>query len=113
MTNHIDVLEAAADIIAARGLHQGDYWPELRYDPASRVCTTAAIYLAAGATPDYTFSCLPRPVQELAWQARRALTRRPGIDGVAMWNDKPGRTAEQVVTELRACAAELREEARP
>jgi hypothetical protein len=31
-----------------------------------------------------------------------------GGDAVSEWNDAPGRTAEQVVAELRACAADLR-----
>lgn len=106
------ILDLAADLIERNG-----WWQQYYYDPGSHlpkrdcaVCARGAINLAANdRTPDR--------LSDVGEDALRALERHLGISGeypnsVADWNDKPARTAEEVVAALRGAAAAERERAR-
>lgn len=111
MTTDADVLDGAADIIERNG-----WWRQYYYDPGSQlpmrdcaVCARGAINLAANGKN-------PNRLSDVGQDALRALERYLGISGeyphsVADWNDKPGRTAEEVIAALRGAAAAERERA--
>jgi len=90
--NAADVLDKAADVIVERGWCQGQF-----RNSAGQVCALAAVHTAARTTP-------------FTWVADEALgiiRKRVGMS-VAYWNDAPERTADEVITALRECAASLR-----
>jgi hypothetical protein len=114
-----DVLDKAAEHIETIGWWQGDYikiaWSdELDWyvpDQDCPACAVGAINIAADTEANADLA-------GHAIEAARALAVRLGLvvgDAecvlmvVSQWNDATDRTAEQVVTELRACAADLRQ----
>jgi hypothetical protein len=80
-------LENAATLLRERGWCQGRF-----HDSRGRSCAAGAIRVVTGDTD-----------AELA--ARRALRRVVGGEAIALWNDKIGRTAEEVITALESAAA--------
>jgi len=99
--NTAEILARTADVIDEVGWYQGDL-----YDPrGTGMCTLAAIYAAAGvdmakATPSEA---------DAICAAIESLQGRLGVESVVNWNDAPERTAEQVTSALRRCAAEVAE----
>lgn len=97
-----ELLRKAADEIRRRGWHQGDYgWS--RMDPENcGVCSIGAIRAASSGTPwdPYFGGGVFAP-----------LKREIGTWDIVGWNDKPGRTVEEVLDafEKAAVAAELEE----
>lgn len=104
--NAAEILARAAAVIERNGWNQGGYFADrvglaLRECP---VCALGAINIAAGLTPGTTIN--PRTERAVSLLADRV---DPDRALVGTWNDADGRTAEQVVAELRACAATARE----
>ncbi|MCW2918554.1 MAG: hypothetical protein JWN52_6622 [Actinomycetia bacterium] len=129
-----DILDKAADVIVANGWIQDDFYLTLGIDdqplPTKRgvqpkdsmecpVCAGGGINVAADFIPDYDepdgvlYNALEAFARHVEPDPERfadgAWTDPDELYGViAEWNDIYGRTAEQVVAELRACAADLR-----
>lgn len=90
------ILATAADILEADGWCQG-----VARDQAGRHCALGAIGTAAhkdGA------NLLTREAFELQDAATDMLQAHLEVDWVHEWNDKPGRTKDEVVQALRAAA---------
>ena len=107
--NTADILDKAADLITERGWNQHYF-----VDSAGRLCPRGAIYAACGMKPD------PDPlvwvVDWPGWTSRAAddaMDACDRLDAVVndyaeSWNDAPGRTAEEVISTLRAAAQAAR-----
>lgn len=99
--NTAEILAKAADVIDEVGWYQGDL-----YDPhGTGMCLLAAMYAAAGvdmakATPGEA---------DVIHTSVEALQGRLGGASVIDWNDDSDRTAEEVTSALRECAAEVAE----
>jgi hypothetical protein len=108
-----DILRGAARYLELHGWTQGDYYARTG-EPFPPADMTGAI---AVATFGYITECPfyePAPIVRDYWQAVEAIALY--LDGVGLldpasdqgspyrWNDEPARTAEQVVTVLRAAA---------
>ena len=96
--NVSDYLNKAADIIEEKGWIQGDFETE------DGVCVNRAITLV-------TWSDRGRPMDiELSDQVRRALREYLSSAPLSLykWNDKPGRTKEEVLAALRGAAEATR-----
>jgi len=112
-----EILDKAADVIVVRGWHQGGYVPAGADTRTCQVCVLAALHVAAGEAPDSSYH---DPIVGAAEAFAEHLglrlnTEIPelGDDPIAAvigneWNDFTATSAEQVITELRACAANLR-----
>ena len=80
------------------------------YEPPAQMCALGAIGMAMFANPSDAQAILwdeHSPVTVLAEHIDAAAYHNAVVHAneiVADWNDTPGRTAEQVVTELRAAA---------
>lgn len=111
------ILLEAARVIEINGHFKGDF---LDYDAIERarveegllldesacpVCAYGAINIAAGARPNRLSDRGDAAVAALAG----FLGVEPTISGIGIWNDAPERTAAEVVTALRECAAALQE----
>ena len=119
-----EILDKAANIIEANGLADGQwYQPTGAKSPLDcPMCTGGALAAAAGFYPMYASNNEPTGAYA---DAIGVLAERLGLDpsrhktaqdvllyGIAPWNDVDGRTAEEVVRELRAAAAEQRKAGR-
>ncbi|ROO82653.1 hypothetical protein EDD29_0134 [Actinocorallia herbida] len=115
------ILDRAATVIEKNGHHKGDYFDEKQagdlviYTSECRVCALGAIIVGAGGNP--LNGLLGTDSEPAARDAARAFalhlhnveaTASDSIKLVGDWNDAPERTAEDVTTRLRACAASLR-----
>lgn len=101
--NTAEILEAAAAEVENRGWYQGGF-----YGPAGTVCAAGGMRCALnlegelfhgedwGAYDDALTAFTSYVIGDVEWQE------------LFDWNDAEHRTAEQVVKELRACAADLR-----
>lgn len=108
-----EILLKAANVIEARGWHQGSYIPNMADKATCPVCVLAAINVARGLPPDCMYDpYAPGPAYEAAFEFAGwlGLLNVPEVvDTVGEgWNDAPGRTADEVTSALRECAAELR-----
>jgi hypothetical protein len=115
-----EILLKAADVIEARGWHQGDYVPGKRADDADLntcpVCVLGAINVATGYLPDYY---LIEEIGDERYNTALALADHLGLASQIVigdeliyvvgdqWNDKVATSAEQVTAALRECAAQL------
>lgn len=114
-----EILDRAADVIKANGLVAGRWWePVGTKSPLDcPMCTGGALAVAAGFFPGYAAEREPTGAYA---DAVGVLAERLGLDPsryktaqdvllyqIAPWNDS-GHTAEEVVRELRAAAAEMR-----
>lgn len=93
LTTPADVLDAAADRLARDGWCQGDYYR------GTRSCAEGAL-----------LSVHVEPRIRIA--ACEALFEAVGRTDIPAWNDRTGRTAEEVIAKLREVAAHLRSEGR-
>jgi hypothetical protein len=97
-----EVLNRAADLIEERGWTTGEGWPEA--DPeVTALCLEGGIMAAQGMTLSNQaglFTCPAyRAVRDyLDWQPKIGQTY------LFQWNDRPNRTAAEVIEVLRACA---------
>ena len=92
-----EVLDRAADRIEAGGWCQAAFRDEGRFCALGAIINVAvAMRLGSGALTD---------IEALVDPALAALAAAVGEDGVMGWNDRPGRTQEEVVAMLRAVAA--------
>lgn len=82
------VLRRAVEIIDERGWCQGEY-----EDGAGRVCARGAIHVAIGGAPYVDPLSLEK--NKFIWEVRCLVVDLIG-EGLAVWNDEPGRTVEQV-----------------
>lgn len=119
-----EILDKAADQIDRRGWVQDDWWeadtPTHWTD--CKVCAGGGINAAAGWAPDFDgYDRLgaehPAARAVIAFADRVAPDREsPAVDWamalIIRWNDEEGRTATEVVRELRAVAASEREAGR-
>ncbi len=102
-----DLLDKAADHIKRYGWHRGSF--TLLVDDDERpmnkreVCVVGAIRIAAGLSP----YVMPDPGSP-AKRAGNELVRHLRVANLPNWNDRQAESAEQVIAELRACAADLR-----
>jgi hypothetical protein len=110
-----EILDKAADVIVVRGWHQGGYVPAGVDTRTCQVCVLGALHVAAGEAPDSSY-------HDSIEEAAEAFAEHLGLfldevdefdDPIAAtigneWNDKTATSAEQVITELRTCAANLR-----
>lgn len=112
-----EILDKAADIILVRGWHQGSYVPAGADVRTCQVCVLGALHVAAGEAPDSSYHYSIEEAAE-AFAEHLGLRLNTAIPELAddpiaavignEWNDFTATSAEQVVTELRACAANLR-----
>lgn len=95
-----EVLDAAADRIEERGL-----WKAGR-PMGSDSCVVLAMnsVMTERDFRDYTLA----PIHKFAAHLGIGLDTWGNLDPLFAWNDAEHRTQEQVVKELRACAADLR-----
>lgn len=114
-----EILDKAADHIERFGWWQGSFIPDDMDETDEfdcEVCVLGAINVAAGARPGEV-------LEGVRSEAAFVLAKRLGLAtdaqrlGLAVtvgdgWNDAAGRTAEQVIAELRAAAASEREAGR-
>lgn len=85
-----DLLDRAALTIEERG-----HWKGALHGPAGEVCMAGSLGVH-------------REFGHQVWSVA-AIALAAWIDGpIGVWNDAEHRTAEQVVKEMRACAADLR-----
>lgn len=107
-----EVLTAAADALEREGWTHGSGWPGLLERSEGRLCLEGALMVPLGLTTndmdasgDWT----------LLTECDAYLAVKDYLGGDAAhpflyaWNDKPGRTAEEVIGMLRDCAALERE----
>lgn len=126
-----EILDKAADVIERNGWHQGDWMHARpgRQDDECPVCEGGALNLAVTGSPcidaddDDAPADLLTAYEVMAHRAKPSLEIGPEdytvgelleafVEVVASWNDAKGRTAEEVVRELRAAAASEREAGR-
>lgn len=113
-----EILDKAADVIERNGWTQGD-WYDVDARGDSRecpVCALGAINVAGGSLPD-EFPDGPRRAAALVLADRLGVLEDALSYGLSNtvgrdWNDVAGRTAEEVVAELRAAVASEREAGR-
>lgn len=101
-----EILDRAADHIDRVGWHQGSLYDnsELAF-PSCPVCALGAINVALHGEPTFPLDGAdPHDVAD-------AVLDTLGIEGLADWNDAPGRTQAEVTAALRDTAAALRTEA--
>lgn len=113
-----EILDKAADVIERNGWVQ-DEWYEFgrAEDPRDcPVCAGGGLDVAAGYDPGEPddIPALSAAVKAFAAHVDPAFdpAAQGGYGTVAGWNDEPGRTAEEVVRELRAAAASERSQGR-
>jgi hypothetical protein len=107
------ILDEAANVIRRNGLQKGSMYAPSGLKPASQcpVCTYGALAIAVCGTPLLDTN---RELRQLK-AAADALTSFLGFDtaftewAVPDWNDKPDRTAEQVIAALEGAARAERE----
>jgi hypothetical protein len=93
-------LQQAADLIAQRGHHKGDYI----CGDTGAVCALGAIQLAAyGFTLSLFGGTCPPATTDLTLEVTRLLEAEVG-DNVPTWNDHPDTTAEDVILALKKAA---------
>ncbi|WP_217235408.1 hypothetical protein [Streptomyces sp. AC555_RSS877] len=106
-----DVLDKAADHLAAVGLHKGYLYDERQAKGSAmnrcRVCAVGAILTAAYGTPRYAVDDADINVTD---RAIFMLTEKVG-EPIPSWNDHPDRTQDEVITALRDTANQMREAA--
>lgn len=104
LTTVPDLLEQAAEVIDERGWHRGHYT-----DSDGRcVCLVGAVSIAAGLRPDalgFPDGAPDKTRVAIAQTAVRAVERWLSVDDATDWNDDDAEDVNQVVDELRACAA--------
>jgi hypothetical protein len=126
-TTSAEILLKAADVIERNGHHKGDFanldeiWKAEEEEgiKLSRtdcpVCTRGAINIVVAGDPDdcgsygsFTDSAAQSLADHLGLESTVDVPSEHHVIGaIAEWNDAPERTAEQVVTALRECAAQL------
>lgn len=120
------VIESAANYIAENGWHRGDF-----YGPGSSACAATALMIAgghissprgwqllvdAGSDADDEYLAIENDLAMVAFatylresfgaKARLAILGNTGV--IWNWNDADGRTMDEVLTALMACAESLR-----
>lgn len=110
-------LRRAADLIEEHGWTQGDYFRTRDGEPfegldewefGCSMCALGALRVADARDDEDRF-------EEAVAALTRGLEATPGIElfegaEIACWNDEPGRTAEEVVAQMRATADRLDKE---
>jgi hypothetical protein len=100
------LLNTAADELERRGWCQGDFGDDGSDPDGCRVCLDGALYAATTGSP------FPDPAdsygnQVLRFRARELIREAARISSIATvtgWNDRRGRTAEQVIAAVRQAA---------
>jgi len=112
-TEPADVLEAAADLLESKGWQQGAFDNAVNPDDSTAFCALGAIRAVTGyslAKRNYIRDgdyALYRERYRYTLQASVALGAKVGLD-VPAWNDRPGRTAEEVIDVMKHVAKDLR-----
>ena len=109
-----DILDKAAEHIDRVGWIQNGLYDESQWGDdfplqACRVCAVGAINTAVYGNPRYPI--LETGLQAVAIGAENALKQHLALDNstIPLWNDAPGREADEVTKALRDTAAALRE----
>lgn len=115
-TETADILDEAANVIERNGWIQGDYVNQRQIEDGKgpgdcACCARGAINTAAGGSPynDYLLVAIEASNAVETW-----LTNSGAIGetlSLVEWNDKDGRTADDVITALRGAAQAERERA--
>lgn len=114
-----DLMQQAATVIETRGWHRGDFFdPEAHFNgkrPLEEcgVCVRGALNVAAGFDPtgdergdDARDDAIDALAFHLGYEEAEDGDEGPAWF-VTSWNDHDAASAEQVITALRECAAEL------
>jgi hypothetical protein len=115
-TDPADILEAAADLLESKGWKQGEFMNAIDPDDATRFCALGAIRVVTGysmAAKEYRQAgdyATYRERHRHSMEACLALAAKVGQD-VPTWNDRPGRTADQVIDVMKHAAKDLRNRA--
>jgi len=117
-TEPADILEAAADLLQSRGWQQRAFSDHADPRKATAFCAIGAIRTATGyslAAVEYqNFGAVLYNVYReryvYSMQASVALAAKVGGD-VPAWNDRPDRTAEEVIDVMKHAAKDLRNRA--
>lgn len=94
----------AAQIVQARGLGKGLY--EQR---TGEVCAVGALMVAEGQNPAQDFPVLSQAIWVLSARVESGTQDCDPVERIADWNDRPERTAAEVVAELLGAAREIEE----
>lgn len=102
---------AAADVIERNGLHKGSYYKVDDPTPPEKspVCSAGAINVAVHGYPWAPTYNSEADCRSMA--AFYAVSTHVNAASVALWNDEPFRTAEEVIAALRGAADKLEAEA--
>lgn len=114
-TEVADILDAAADLLQSKGWQKGAFSNATDPREATAFCALGAIRAVTGysmAAHEYVESsggdyAFYREKYMYAMQASVALAAKVG-DNVPGWNDRPGRTAEEVIDVMKHVAKDLR-----
>lgn len=103
--NTAEILEAAAAEVENRGWYQGGF-----YGPAGTVCAAGGMRCALALDENASYDGVAWSAYDdaLSVFAFHVLGVAEEWQQLFDWNDAEHRTQEQVVKELRACAADLR-----
>ncbi len=114
-----DRFAAAAALVREVGLHRGRMWPRTspeggrRYAPGLPVCALGALHVVTGRVDMGAVCDVDGVVDALRAALFGVFAARPGAGGgsVAVWNDHPERTAEEVAQLFDDAAAAWRAKA--
>lgn len=96
-----EVLRRAADVLRERGWVQGTY-----VDGGGACCVRGAVNVVLYGAP-VSIECCDEEVQ--AMSALAAVAGIPKHGSISLWNDRQGRTLDEVLTALERAAVELTE----
>jgi hypothetical protein len=97
-----EVLNAAADLIEARGWRQGE--PGWRSGGSAGLCLEGALIAALSLDHLEVYGCPAYAAVADYLDRTPAPSIAPVKDALWQWNDAPGRTASEVIEVLRAAA---------
>ena len=103
-----EVLERAADKIERDGWAQGDKDGVIPRESVGHCASTAITETCYGKDDTWLVEASMFGVMTEAESALEVAIGGNDISSIFEWNDEPGRTAEEVIAMLRACAASLK-----
>jgi hypothetical protein len=98
----------AADYIEQRGHYKGQYFKRGVYDYAGSIFPPACLVGAMMAAVHIDTGDEPPPIVN---RGENYMNDYLGVNDCTTWNDRPERTAEEVITALRGAALSYKEKA--